>query len=140
MPRKMIVLFGVDQRYYIGEIQQQQDMETYRCEEPIELYHAWQLCMVDQQMIDRETNRVVGLSREYMLLPIGTAKGALPLLRLIPVGWYDPDACGVGDNLRRLIQAAEERISSTPPKSGSIVRVGPENLATIQALTGKIKA
>lgn len=128
MTDKRMVVFGADQKQYLCKV----DGEGLRALEDMTgalLKDVYQLLTLDQHIVDPRTQQASGISRGYMLMNIGTAEGALPELHLYPVGWFDPEACGVLENLERLVAQVEKSVEDRKGRSSPrVVAVGPDAL------------
>lgn len=130
---QQVVVHGTDGKFYIGKVEDE-EFEKLKLFEPCRLKDVYQLLVIDQQLMHAQTQQFGGMSRTYILLNVGSAEGALPELNLRPATWYDPETCGVADNISKMIEAAEkatERAESPP----TIVRAG---AGALNALQGRI--
>lgn len=113
---KKIVVLGMDQRHYYGEVD-----EAFLVPERagmFKLRNVYQLCMIDQQVIDQPSGKAVGLSRSYMLMNVGSADRSLPELNIQPAGWYDLETCGLAKNLATLVEQIEKGLERKEPGDG----------------------
>lgn len=110
----MVVVIAADQKHYLGQILDRSDWESLEEMGVVQLYDVYQLLMLDQHIVDPQTGRTGGISRGYMLMNIGAAKGALPVLQLRVMGWYEPKVCGVEEAFNQLLK----QVQASSPQMG----------------------
>lgn len=116
MGLRRVVVMSAGGKEYLGSIDLDADggSQLRRLEEmrPVKLLKVYELRLIDQEIIDPAKRTFVGLSRSYMLLNIGGAKGALPELNLMPEGWYDSETCDLLETHNMLVVQAD-KLNST---------------------------
>ena len=114
MGMKKIVVLGMDQRHYYGEVEESE----LRRPGMLKLKNVYQLCIIDQQVLDQQVGKVVGLSRSYMMMNVGSAEKALSALNIQPAGWYDLETCGLEANFAQLVGQVEKGLEKKGPGDG----------------------
>lgn len=138
MDKKRVVVLGADQKQYLGTVSEAGLAQLQKME-PIKLENVYQILMLDQHLVNPQTGQAGGISRSYMLMNIGMSEEGLSELHLLPVGWYDPQTCGLSESFDRMVEQVEkankDRQSGKRPEP-TILPAGAGALRQLDAVPG----